>query len=74
MDAHYTSLHLLPIIYRELPPDQLDPLFKALQLDERLRAEFHKLKAAKLALPALSIEPAQKTIDSILAYSRAVAS
>lgn len=70
MDAHYTSNFLLSVIYRELPADQLDPIFEALKLDEKLRTEFLMLKETKQKLSAIKLEPAQSSIDRILAYSR----
>jgi hypothetical protein len=72
MDAHYTSNLLLPLLYRELPVDQLDPIFEALKIDDRLRAEFVSLRQAKQALSSLRLEPRQSCIDNIMAFSRAV--
>jgi hypothetical protein len=71
MDPYYISNLLLPVIYRELPSDQLEPIFEALKIDEKLRSEFIRLKEAKQALPALHMEPAQSSIDRIMAFARA---
>jgi hypothetical protein len=73
MNTQYTSNLLLPVLYRELPADQLEPIFQALKLDEKLRDEFFRLKEAKQSLQQVRIEPAQSSIDRILAYSRATA-
>lgn len=71
MDNQYTSLDLLPIIYRELSPEELGPIFSVLQIDEKLKREFLRMKAAKQSLPQLQLEPTDATISNILAYSRA---
>jgi hypothetical protein len=73
MESPY-NLHLLPVIYRELNPDQLDPIFEALKIDERLRNEFLRLKVAKAALLPLNLEPSDACISKIMDYSRAMAS
>jgi hypothetical protein len=70
MDAHYISHLLLPVIYRELAADQLDPIFEALKLDSKLLQEFQELKTAQTALVPLSIEPAPSSVAFLLAYSR----
>ncbi len=73
MSPHYTTdyLQLLSVLYRELPTDQLEPIFQALKLDEKLRAEFLRLRETKQSLQSLRLEPAQSSIDRILAYAQA---
>jgi hypothetical protein len=70
MKTPYISHLLLSVIYRELPAEQLEPIFQALNLDEKLRNEFFSLKNAKQAMPALHLEPAQSSLDRIMAIAR----
>lgn len=70
----FTHEQLIQYVYGEASPILMLAIDKALLTNDVLQKEIKKIKRTKKELDSLknkSVSPAQKTVDAILAYSKA---
>jgi hypothetical protein len=70
MQGSITKNQLIQFIYHESGEFESLRIKEALESDRYLNETYRELKSAIQRLPRLSINPAPKTIQSILSYSR----
>lgn len=62
---------LMAFLYREMSPEETRAMQQELAINVLLREELEALTDAKRALPRVTFNPADRTMNRILAYSSA---
>ncbi len=57
-------------LYRETTEEEKKEIDKALERDPELNSLFTELSSVMMELNSASLEPSEKTVQSILSYSR----
>jgi hypothetical protein len=67
----FTPHELTLFVYEEASDELSEQIEQALHEDAELRAQYRTLLAAKQSAEKVTYSPSQRSIDSILEYSRA---
>jgi len=72
MTKIFTHDDLIRFVYQEASPDENRQIKLALEEDIELFEQYQELKWLKMQMDGTLMDPSEKTVNSILEYSKAV--